>query len=458
MRSCLLTALGAALLALAAGCGGQASSARSDSAGAAVFAEAGCGDCHTFQAAGSGGSVGPDLDESAPSPEEVVSKVRSGGGGMPSFHGELSERQIRDVAAFVSGEKAGAAAQGGAVVGPFRPDARRLEGCRDEDCRRQAFGNVAYRDGPKPALDLFEAKQRTDAGVEADCHRIAHTIGAASLEHFDGRVAEALAAGRATCWSGYYHGVVEHAFQGTAMDELPAKARSICVGEQIRRTGHIAYQCVHGLGHGLMIHTGYDLRESLRVCDSLATGWDQRSCHAGVFMENVSSSYGVESRWLRDDDLIYPCNVVEAAHKLYCYLMVTSRILAANGYSWRKTVATCRQSERAWIATCFQSLGRDASGNTRQNAVAILDICRLAGRRSRECIYGAARDIVSNDAGPRRAVALCRRAPGTSRAYCYEAIGTILGGLYASRGERRAACGAVTSRYFEACTRGAAAT
>lgn len=458
MRSRLLTALWTVLLALAAGCGGEESGGRSNSAGAAVFADAGCGNCHTFEAAGSSGSVGPNLDESDASLDEVVAKVHGGGGGMPSFHGELSERQIRDVAAFVSGKKSGAPAQGGAVVGPFRPDAQRLEGCRDEDCRRQAFGNVAYRQGPKPALDLFEEKQRTDSAVEADCHRIAHTIGAASLEYLDGRVDQALAAGRATCWSGYYHGVVEHAFQGTAMDELSAKARSICVGEEIRRTGHVAYQCVHGLGHGLMIHTGYDLHESLRVCDSLATGWDRRSCHAGVFMENVSSSYGVESRWLRDDDLIYPCNAVEAKHKLYCYLMVTSRILAANGYSWRRTVATCRQSERAWIATCFQSLGRDASGNTRQNAAEILEICRLAGRQSRECIYGAARDIVSNDAGPERAVPLCERAPGTSRAYCYEAIGTILGGLHADRDERRAACGAVTKRYFEACTRGAAAT
>ena len=35
-------------------------------AGEAVFAEAGCGGCHTLEAAGSSGTVGPNLDESQP--------------------------------------------------------------------------------------------------------------------------------------------------------------------------------------------------------------------------------------------------------------------------------------------------------------------------------------------------------------------------------------------------------
>jgi Cytochrome C oxidase, cbb3-type, subunit III len=451
-----------AFLALAAGCGGNGSGSSSGGAGAKVFADAGCGSCHTFKAAGSSGTVGPNLDERKPSFDDVVSKVKSGGGGMPSFEGDFSEREIDDVAEYVSGQASGASAMAGMkgmpVAGPFKPNTDRLEGCIDADCRRQAFGNVAYREGPKPALNLFEEKQKSDSAVEADCHRIAHTIGAASLEYFKGSVALALASGRSTCWSGYYHGVVEHAFVGTAQKDVPAKARSICVGDDIRRTSYIAYQCVHGLGHGLMIHTGYDLPESLRVCDQLETAWDQTSCHAGVFMENISSSYGVKSRWLRDNDLIYPCNVVKEKHKLYCYLMLTSRILAANGYDWKKTVDMCLRSEQRWIPTCYQSLGRDASGNTRQDAPQILGICNLARKFARECIYGAARDIVSNDAGPKRAVPLCEGAPAASRAYCYEGIGTILGGLHAYRDERRAACRAVTKQYFDDCARGAVAT
>lgn len=448
------------LVALLAGCGGGDGDGDGDQTegdpGAQVFAEAGCGSCHTFSPAGSTGTVGPNLDETDTTFETAVAQIRDGGSGMPAFRDELTEQQIEDVANYVTGEGSATGGGGGSVVGPFRPDGTRLEGCLDTDCRRQAFGNIAYRNGPKSALDLFEEKM-ADQPIESDCHRIAHTIGAASLEHHDGSVAKALANGRATCWSGYYHGVVERSFVGSTKEQLPARAREICDDPDIRKTSFLAYQCVHGLGHGLMIHTGYDLPGSLRVCDKLATGWDSDSCEAGVFMENVSSSYGVTSRWLRDDDLIYPCNEVAEKYKLYCYLMVTSRILESNGYDWRQTVATCRRSDRGWVATCFQSLGRDASGNTRQNVPKILELCGLAGDMTDECVYGAARDITSNDASPRRARVLCESAAAKLRAYCFEGIGTIIGGFHAYREGRRAACRALTTRYFRDCARGAVA-
>ena len=445
---------------LLSGCGGDGGGdedGTAQSGGAKIFADQGCGGCHTFSPAGSSGTVGPNLDEADISFDAAVQQIRNGGNGMPAFGDTLSDQEIEDVARYVTeGGSAAGAGDGGSVVGPFRPDGTRLEGCLDTDCRRQAFGNIAYRDGPRPALDLFDEKM-SDQPVEADCHRIAHTIGAASLQHYDGSVAQALANGRASCWSGYYHGVVERSFHGTPRADLPKKSRQICADPDIRRTSFLAYQCVHGLGHGLMIHTGYDLLASLRVCDKLETPWDSDSCEAGVFMENISSSYGIKSRWLREDDLIYPCNTIAERYKLYCYLMVTSRILEANGYDWAKTVSTCRKSDRSWIATCFQSLGRDASGSTRQDVPKILELCELAADMASECIYGAARDITSNDASPRRAKGLCEAAAAKLRAYCFEGIGTIVGGFHADRKARQTACRALTKRYFQDCARGAVA-
>ena len=71
-------------------------------AGKAVFASAGCGGCHTLKAAGASGNVGPNLDDLKPSFEAVHDQVEHGGGGMPAFHGQLSDKQIANVAAFVS--------------------------------------------------------------------------------------------------------------------------------------------------------------------------------------------------------------------------------------------------------------------------------------------------------------------------------------------------------------------
>jgi mono/diheme cytochrome c family protein len=117
MRRASALAVLAAVLAIAvAGCGGggdgdtteastttSATGSGDAAAGKEVFASAGCGGCHTFSAAGSSGSVGPHLDDASPSYDHVVTQVTEGGGAMPSFKDELTEQQIQDVAAFVSG-------------------------------------------------------------------------------------------------------------------------------------------------------------------------------------------------------------------------------------------------------------------------------------------------------------------------------------------------------------------
>jgi hypothetical protein len=206
-----------------------------------------------------------------------------------------------------------------------------------------------------------------------------------------------------------------------------------------------------------MIYTGYDLPRSLAICDELATSWDQTSCTGGVFMENISSSYGITSKWLKDDDPIYPCQVVADKDKLYCYLMVTSRILPLVGWDFANAAKECRKSEQGWVPTCYQSLGRDASGQTRGDTARILRICAYADELARECVYGAARDLASQDSGTRRASVLCKKADAGAQDYCFEGIGTIVGGLYATDPERRAACESVSTATAAraACRRGA---
>ena len=74
--------------------------------GKTVFATAGCTGCHTLKAAGSTGTVGPNLDEAKPSKDLVIDRVTNGQGGMPSFKGQLTEAQIQAVADYVSSNAA----------------------------------------------------------------------------------------------------------------------------------------------------------------------------------------------------------------------------------------------------------------------------------------------------------------------------------------------------------------
>ncbi len=61
-----------------------------------------CAVCHTLEAAGSSGAVGPVLDELRPDAQRVAKAVRGGLGAMPPFQGVLSEAEIEAVAAYVA--------------------------------------------------------------------------------------------------------------------------------------------------------------------------------------------------------------------------------------------------------------------------------------------------------------------------------------------------------------------
>jgi len=434
-----------ALVAALAGCGGGSSttstgsSSSSLSAGKTVFASAGCGSCHTLQAAGSNGTIGPNLDQLKPTRDQVVAQVKSGGGGMPSFSSQLSGTQIDDVAAFVSGS-----ATSNTTPAPqgFKPNKVLLATCKtgDSACYLQAFGNLSYRDGPRKALGLLREKIATDPAIEATCHPIAHTIGAGALLRYHGDVARAFGEGDPTCGSGYYHGLLQWKLAGVTPDKVASVARTVCNSPKIRANAYDYYQCVHGLGHGLMLYTRYDLPKALDLCHQLSTSYDSISCTGGVFMENQQSSYGIQSKYLKTTDLLYPCDVVKDQDKLYCYLLVTSYILPHVGWDWKKAADWCRKSDANYVQYCFQSYGRDASGSAREDPDGIIKNCSQAGSGERECIFGAVRDILNNNPDDSRSKVLCTKVKSEFRDYCTYGIGSIVGTYYSTSAQQHAAC------------------
>jgi mono/diheme cytochrome c family protein len=66
-----------------------------------------CGRCHTLAAAGTNGSVGPNLDDERPDAARVQAAMAEGPDVMPSFTGRLTPAERSRVAAFVARSTAG---------------------------------------------------------------------------------------------------------------------------------------------------------------------------------------------------------------------------------------------------------------------------------------------------------------------------------------------------------------
>ena len=60
-----------------------------------------CGACHTLQAAGSEGQIGPDLDLLKPQMNKIIGVVTNGIGVMQAWEGILTYEEIEAVAYYV---------------------------------------------------------------------------------------------------------------------------------------------------------------------------------------------------------------------------------------------------------------------------------------------------------------------------------------------------------------------
>jgi mono/diheme cytochrome c family protein len=94
--------------------------------GAQVFANNGCGTCHTLAAAGSGGTTGPDLDKVLPGQTEAMihesivdpnAKIAKGypSGVMPqNFEQLLTPKELEDLVKYLSESTGGGKAKSSA--------------------------------------------------------------------------------------------------------------------------------------------------------------------------------------------------------------------------------------------------------------------------------------------------------------------------------------------------------
>ena len=60
-----------------------------------------CGVCHTLQAAGSTGTIGPNLDQLKPQMPQIIAAVTNGIGVMQAWEGILTYEEIEAVSYFV---------------------------------------------------------------------------------------------------------------------------------------------------------------------------------------------------------------------------------------------------------------------------------------------------------------------------------------------------------------------
>ncbi|MBI2051505.1 cupredoxin domain-containing protein [Candidatus Roizmanbacteria bacterium] len=255
------------------------------------------------------------------------------------------------------------------------------------------------------------------------CHDRAHVTGRFAYKIYRG---DAFKLCSSQCHSGCYHGATEAFFNDKGTANLEKNLAVICQGQLNRFFRH---QCIHGVGHGLMAWSSYELFDALSSCNQLKTYEDQSSCWTGVFMENAvgglsENTSGHYTSYISDNPQ-YPCNIVPEKYKGACYFLQTSRMVQLFGTDFKKISEACMGAPQKYRFRCFQSMGRDASGMNRQGVRLSIQACQNApsGLYRTECLSGAAQDTFWDPKGKDDALLFCSLLKeGGEVRRCYETI------------------------------------
>jgi len=323
--------------------------------------------------------------------------------------------------------------------------------------------------GTGEALTQLEALAEQDETVRSEAHGLAHSMGRLSFAHY-GDVAQAFGQCRETFSSGCYHGVLEGYLASLPRLE-PSSITGLCARTVPAGSPPLLkFQCVHGLGHGLVANFDADLPKALRFCDGLPGEWDRTSCYGGAFMENVMIEwhlrYGppadggghvhyTKKSMLKEDDPLYPCNAIAEKYRRECYFLQSSAISMFNDNDFGATLKVCDTAPTKYIQMCYQSTGRDISGFTLRDGQRSVDYCLLGDDRYEgDCIVGVVRDIANFRLSTDDGLAFCSLVPESSKAFCYKGLGEHVDSMFADQAQKDAECDRAPDVYRAACKGG----
>lgn len=292
------------------------------------------------------------------------------------------------------------------------------------NCYRDYFSSVMRAQGADKAVDLVDEISKTNDYVAQNCHQITHNLGNDAVVWY-GDVGTALIYEGSACWSGYYHGVVEYALGEYENTELADELPGFCSTVAARQYSFDHFNCVHGLGHGIMQILDGDLFETIPYCEVFDDPWEDSTCMNGALMENMILGQQGTPTYLRADDLVYPCNAVPELYVADCFATQTSWMLHNVGYDtsgFLEVFSICNGVRADMVDDCYLALGRDISSVHNQDPNTIVRLCSLGEPANQsDCYIGAATNTIYNNHDTIQATVICEAIRQSMRPACFEA-------------------------------------
>jgi hypothetical protein len=329
------------------------------------------------------------------------------------------------------------------------------------------------REGLAAALDTLERLASRDSLVLRDGHQLAHALGRQALAA-GGDDPRILAQCRPVFASGCYHGVIEAYLNARHRIDMAELERMCRIGGA-QLPGN-AYECVHGVGHGVLGVHALDVRAALRDCDALSTSRFRASCREGVFMEAINSAvrpagmrahnhaetshHGHEGRGeptgagrltVNPGDPYSPCDGFGEPYAASCWLFQPFVILKRTGFDAAEGFRICDRAPADRAGRCYEGMGLQLTGLfQREEGWSVEQCAKGRAALAPYCAAGAALALTGGDWSGARAARFCAAAPEAWKKACYGSAASLLRDV-ATKPQRIAMCATVEPRYLPLC-------
>ncbi len=321
--------------------------------------------------------------------------------------------------------------------------------------------------GLATTLDSLADWASRDSVLQREGHQLAHALGQRAVAGHGGD-ATVIRECRPVFASGCYHGVVEAFLIAAGRIDMPELER-LCRSVEGPGGPGPGFECIHGLGHGVLGAHRYDMEATLRDCDALSTPRLAASCHAGAFMEAINAAVGAPAMHgphghaaghatraapsfaIDPADPYSPCRAYGDPYASSCWLFQGFVILRASGFDPARALEVCDGAPEGRAARCYESVGHQLTGLLQRGDRWMLEQCgKGQPALAPHCAAGATLALNAMDWSGARAARLCAAAPAEWKETCYRTAADALVDL-APAPERARLCASVEPAYAGAC-------
>jgi hypothetical protein len=294
----------------------------------------------------------------------------------------------------------------------------------DEHCLAEEVRNVSNEVDEKRLWEVINLTMSSYETLGIWCHHQGHHVGEFLLGYYNGDIQEALSNAHRKCDSSLYHGMLENFIkQEVILSDVDPKDIEVTTSCDIFEDRLIRLECGHGIGHGLVKASDFDLKWSANRCDEFELTEQRQVCYRGVFMENIVALE--DGKGVFDEDDPYSvCNTLEDRHAQVCYQYHAKKI---NSFTPGNVFDSCDKIEpESLVKYCYMGVQPYLFSTFHNNYQNIVLECSKGNLDYQTyCYVGTVIGLIDWK-GTKEGITFCEAIPEEFKPDCYDYLGKMV--------------------------------